>query len=84
MAENKPKVIRAKGAVRYLSRGVRKRILGMLAVLYEEGFRHPDFMARQLVDDLFRATGTSFHLRQHLVEEMATRFLRAKAETVRK
>jgi len=38
--------------------------------LRAEGFADDDFLTRQLVDDLYRETGTTYHLKQHLLFAM--------------
>ena len=68
---------RAKGAVHYLSKGLRRRIREMLEALYSEGWRDADYMARQVTDDLCVA-GSNMQFRQHLVEQMARELLAEK------
>ena len=35
-----------------------------------EGWYDPDFIARQMVDDLYREYGESYHTRQGMIEHM--------------
>ena len=45
--------------------------------LMDEVFTDPDFTTRQFIDDHYRATGISYHLKHHILEPMVLEAMEA-------